>query len=95
MPSIPLTNTARRLSVPHTVPLSACPGRQPASDDDLAAVPAEWKRLSPHPLRQMQARAFAENSGTRPPNRTYRTGQARDAPPDDRGDDAPAFSWHS
>ena len=42
-----------------------------------------------------KARAFAENSGTRPPNRTYRTGQARDAPPDDRGDDAPAFSWHS
>ena len=40
-------------------PCCCCPGRQAAVDEDLAAVPAEWKRLSPHPLRWMQARALA------------------------------------
>ena len=40
-------------------PCCCCPGRQAAVDEDLATVPAEWKRLSPHPLRWMQARALA------------------------------------
>lgn len=34
-------------------------GRTAATDDEVAGVPAEWRDLSPFPLRAMQARAFA------------------------------------
>jgi hypothetical protein len=53
-----LTPILSRVSVP-SCGYCHCSGRTAATNNELAAVPAEWRDLSPLPLRAMQARAFA------------------------------------